>query len=157
MKKYWDDLALREKTILGIGSVIIILILVYSFAFIPIENNIQNNFAEFQQNKQTLFTLKRLSQELNAYPSDINQKLSMASLANVQAALTQAGIPAAEFILTQKDTSIELRVKQASFDKLMTALVVLHQQYHLEVSQAQLKQVAAGSVSGSYALSGVPT
>lgn len=150
MKHWMDRLNLREKIIIGIGSLVVVFILIYSVVIGPLNNQIQNDREQLQQNQQTLFMMQRLSQEINSYPPLTSVANSqMLSLEAIQTILTQVGLSQGAVNLAQKNNNIILTFHGANFDKLVSALVMIHHQYGLDIQDGTFKKQEPGIVIGA--------
>lgn len=158
MKSKWQQLALREKQMLVLGGIVMILAMFYGFIWAPLANKVSSLRADVQHNQQLLSFMQAASKKIQSFSGANRDALNNPShaslLSGVQQQLHQPPLSQYPVLLKQADSdSVEVSFKQVNFDLLMTWLIRVSEQNHWVVKQMTITQsTALGVVATTFIL-----
>lgn len=141
MKTWWYNLAKREQQLVSVGTVAVLLILIYFFAWQPFASSLQQLRENISTDKALLVWMQanledyKQSSSQQKHMSDSNQSL----LTRIEQSLEQGRMSAYSPELSQLDNNqIKINFQMIAFNDLLKWLVTLSQQTKLDVVQARI-------------------
>jgi len=139
MKEWWRELAIREKQMIVLGSLVLIIILIYEIIWSPLHTANQNLRVKIQHQQNTLQYMQSADlqiQQLLKIMAQKNNKNVQTLLSTLQTAIKQSGFPQNVTQLRQAENdSVQIILSKVNFDQLIIFLNGLWQKQGLIVSQ----------------------
>ncbi len=141
MKEWWDNLALREKQILSLGLLAILMLIFYIFIYSPLNDRVTTLREQIIHDQELMFWMqdadKRIQLlEKNAQPPQPTIHETGSLLSIVQKEINHTSLVGALTQIHQVDAnSIQLSFQKVDFDKLMAWLIQLTSHHALTISQ----------------------
>jgi type II secretory pathway component PulM len=137
LKQKWDQLSRREQLYVGVGGVLVLVFLLYSFLISPLLTNVTNLKQQYnaQQNLVVWMTprVAALAQLTTVAPTQTVNSANL--LATVDAQLKQSILAQSVGEIAQANTNqVRVSLKEVSFDELTSWLVQQWQQSQIQVS-----------------------
>jgi len=127
MKEWWLQLALREKQILSVGALFILVFVIYFLFWNPLENKVnilRNQLTRNQELLAWMETTDKQIKNLEKNTKKISFEHSESLLSNVQNQLNQSELSGSLSDMREREQNVvQLHFKLISFDKLMTWLI----------------------------------
>src|SRR3989338_4707435 len=138
-QEWWDNLSLREKQTMSLGSVVVILLLVYEIIWSPFTNKVTHLREQVRHNQELLIWMRQTDQQLQQLATTSKAKpvqLTGSLLSTVQEQMKKNPLAqhATQLRQTEND-SVQLNLQKVSFDQLIVFLTTLWNQYHIIVTQ----------------------
>jgi general secretion pathway protein M len=153
MKRWFNKLSLREKWMVSAAAVIVAVFAFYFLLLTPMNAGLNRLTGQVPYNQSLIVWMQRANGEIRQLPQASAKKQPL-SLAAIQTALQTQGVDQRAVLLQQTDADhFVLTIHQASFDKLITAIIALQKTSTFTIEQLELKQVESGVVAGRFALS----
>lgn len=159
MKEWWQDRSARERSILSLGGVVVIVLLIYFILWLPVSHHVNNIKQNAIANQALLSWMQAANHAIQTHQSAKGPtQMTSASerLAVVQDSLAQVHFKKAVSKLAQTEhNDVRIEITSVNFDNLMTWLVGLWQSHGIIASQAAIKRLTdQGTVSANLVLSG---
>jgi type II secretory pathway component PulM len=142
MKEWWVNLALREKQIIALGTVLVLIFIVYEFVFAALSDANQNLRAGIQKNQSMLAWMNATDKRIQAAANNHQAHVAVTSaslLSALQDDLNQNPISKNVTELQQADNdSVEVHFKQVGFDNMMRWLLEAGQKLQLTVTSLSI-------------------
>jgi type II secretory pathway component PulM len=140
MKQWWQELSLREKQSVSVGSIAIAIFIIYSWIWSPLDHKITAMRTQIEQNQKLLAWMeaadKQLANSAKQIQSASTTSTSKSLLSVAQNQIKQSSLSNQSYRLRQAESdSVQLSFKQVDFDKLITWLSDASRQQNLMVSQ----------------------
>ncbi|MBX3709945.1 MAG: type II secretion system protein M [Gammaproteobacteria bacterium] len=150
MKEWWSGLALREKQVIGIGTVLLVLFIAYQWVWAPYLNHIVQMREQIVASQKTLSWMQAANdviQKVENKTKEKNKSISLVVLlSQIQKQIAQAGLGQSLTQLKQaSNDSVEIQFQKVEFDKLIKLLVVIIKEQNVSVTRMS---VIANSVPG---------
>lgn len=155
MKEWWNNLLLRDKQFVFLGSVIITIFLIYLIIWSPLNNRVATLRNNVQHNKNLLVWMQAADKQIQAYANIPQANKNAASLLSiVQNEINQSALSKDLTQLHQvENDSVQLSFRDVDFDRLITWLTQLWLQHNITVTHASIKKTdAQGIVSAEIIL-----
>ena len=145
MKDWWINLSLRDKQMLTLGGVVVVIFLLYLLIWSPISNTVSTLRTTLQHNQATLVWMQKADKQIQSIeknPSASRSTQTTASLLSiVQNEINQNPLAKNLTQLRQAETdSVQLSFLHVDFDQLIAWLTQLWQQQNITVIQATVKK-----------------
>ncbi|MAZ77785.1 MAG: hypothetical protein CMF39_03830 [Legionellaceae bacterium] len=151
MKKWFNQLSTREQWMVSGAAIVVTIFLFYVVLWLPMNNAVNRLSGHAQYNDSLIAWMQRASATIQSAPQPV--KRERLSLEAIQLALQHHGIDNKAVSFTQDNAKqFTLTVKRASFDKLIAAIVELHNTSQFSMQALNLRQVDDGLVSGAISL-----
>lgn len=140
MKQWWQELSLREKQSVSVGSIAIAIFIIYSWIWSPLDHKITSMRTQIEQNQKLLAWMqaadKQLANSAKQIQSTSTTSTSKSLLSIAQNQIKQSSLSNQSYQLRQAESdSVQLSFKQVDFDKLITWLSDASRQQTLMISQ----------------------
>jgi general secretion pathway protein M len=155
MKEYWIKfkewhaaLEERERRMVNIGGVLLVLAIFYFGLWSPFLTHVDDLRARIGSEQKTLAWMQDADKKISSFAGATGGARQAASpvtmLALLQSKINQAGLKESLHDMKQAaNDSIQLQFKKVSFDQLMTLLIAVLKANHVSISQ--FNAVAEGS------------
>jgi len=159
LQKQYEMLPVRDRSILKVFSVILVLCIIYFAMWVPANEYMENARQDVEQNTKLLLLVKQNKALLSALsrttgPSAGTKKLSSQQLVSSVTNLAKKNGVNLKRFEPSGDKKIKVWVDNASFDKMITWLAALKKSLNIVVEQISVeKDDAAGQVSSRLTLS----
>ena len=144
MKEWWINLGLREKQAVSIGSLFIILFILYEIIWAPLSDRNDSLRTEIQHNQKLLTWMQEADSHIQSTQKLLEKNTSgqnsAALLGLLQHEIDQS--PFAKNLLQMnqaENNSVQLTFQKINFDAFIKWLTVLWQQHGLTVSHMTIK------------------
>ena len=160
MKEWWQSLSSRERSLVSVLSVFVILLLLYFIIWSPLQSSIDNLQQNVNNNQSLLTWMQQADAALqqqgandngSAASTDPNQRLS-----TVQQSLQTVNFRkhAQQLEQTQKN-EVRITISKAQFDNVISWLVNLWKNNGLVVDSANIKKLNdKGTISATLVITG---
>ncbi|MEO8401434.1 MAG: type II secretion system protein GspM [Gammaproteobacteria bacterium] len=139
MKEWSNNLSLREKQTLSLGSVLVILFLLYEIIWSPFSNKLDNLRSQIQHNRELLTWMQNAEQHMDSLKKSMQSKSTQQNsslLSIVQSQINKSPLQRHVTQLRQSENdSVEFNLQKADFDQLILVLTDLWKKYNLIVAQ----------------------
>lgn len=157
MRAWWQQLSQREQTMVGLGSLSVMLILGYLFLYQPLNEYTANTRDQAQQQQALLHWMQQAQQQLKSLRTQSSQAQpinSAALLSTLSTALQTKPLKSFDSTLAQADKNrARIQFKQVPFDALIQFLTQLWRQYRITTVSLQTTPLATpGLVQASIVL-----
>ena len=159
MMDWWNSLQARERLIVASGAILLIVAMLYLFAWSPIVDSRDNKKMRIDNKRETLTWMTQKKQEVEHLkrinPSLFNQATDRRSLlAIVDTGAKQMGVRASiTRIEPNGEDAVQIWVENIIFDRLVVLLGELDRRNHIQVSDVSLnKSEEIGKVTGKVTL-----
>lgn len=162
MKNWWQNLALREKQAVLLGGLLLILLIFYSFIWLPLSNSADNLRNKIHHNQELLLWMQDTDEKMQAIEHNLKQpsqtRLASSLLSLVQHELQKSPINNAVSQLRQaENNAVQMHVEKVSFDELITWLTTMWQNFGLLVTEINVMLSGqVGMVQGEITLNELP-
>jgi general secretion pathway protein M len=158
MKTWWQALALREKQIVSIGILLVLVFLIYQLIFAALTNRVAMLRQKVHSNQALLKWMQATNDRINTLAKNHQSPthdVTMSLLSVVQNGINDSQFGQNVFQLQQSENdSVQLQLKKVSFDSFIQWLTQLCQQHQLLITQLSLTPLAdAGLVNTELKLS----
>jgi type II secretory pathway component PulM len=157
MKERLQQLTPREKRVVFMGAIVLLLLLLYSAIYAPLTNKIDSLRRQLVKDQQLLVFMRETELTLQHY-SAIKERLSgTALLSAIERQLNEMPLKIypAEFKQTDNN-AVELTFKKINFDRLLAWWVSVSKNHHWRILQLHITQTdEAGMVSAVFILTSV--
>jgi len=147
MKDWWLNLPLREKQSLAIGSIVVILFLLYEIVWSPLSDMNDNLRIRIQHGQITLNSMQnadQLIQHLVKTSQEKHQQLTQSILGTLQNEINKSQFTSHVTQLRQTENeSVQMNVNKMNFDQLLAFLTGLGKKYNIIVSQITVMPTGA--------------
>jgi general secretion pathway protein M len=158
MKLWWQQLALREKQMVGGGSFLLGIFLFYQIFFVILDDGV-SHLRQKIQTQQTLLAWMLntnahiLALQKNPAASQPTHHSSAALLGIIQDSINNSPIAANISQLQQAENeAVELHLQKVNFDALTAWLVIICQLQQLTITQMSVTPSVAGIVDADLKL-----
>ncbi|MDF1759302.1 MAG: type II secretion system protein GspM [Coxiellaceae bacterium] len=142
MREKWQNLTQRDRRILIIGSVVVIVMLVYTYAWNPLSTAVSEQYNDLRRGQSLLVWMKHAMQRLDRYealgyqlPSPTKQKLDEVVKAQFKAQRIAYHITSIKLL---DKTSVGVNFGQVPFDRLITALTQMADKQGIVVKSTRI-------------------
>lgn len=129
----WQQLEARDKRILALGSIFLVLLLFYVYAWSPLSEAVNNEYEGLQRGKTLIAWLQHAQRKLSAYQSlgyQMPRMTHLESMKVVQQVFKNEHIDYhVETIKQLNKEQVGIVINQVPFDRLIDALTQLADQY----------------------------
>lgn len=145
MQQWWDNLALREKRIVIIGSILLGIFVIYQFIITPVHNGLNNMRKTVQQDQQLLQWMHNTSQKITALQGgSVNSKLigTEALLTTIDQSVRSSAIATNLTSIQQNaNNTVDVKFSSVSFDELTKWMIDIRQQYGIQAKQVLITRI----------------
>lgn len=157
MMNRWQQFTAREKQIVTIGSIVLIMVLLYWLMWSPLTSKVTDLRVQLQHNQSLLAYMQAVDKQLaESHSSKLakNSMMNVSFLNTLQRTIKQPPLAAYPAEIKQTDSdSVELHFQEVSFDDLIQWLTSEVQQYHWIIKQVTITHGASlGMVSATLLL-----
>ncbi len=142
MKEWWQNLALREKQILALGALVVLLFVLYEIIWSPFTNKISSMRTEVQTNQKLLKWMQNADQLIQTLTKNSKTKSSQLTgslLSLMQTEVNKSTLASHVTQLRQgENDSVQMNFQKVDFDALIIFLTDLANRYGLIVSQVTI-------------------
>jgi general secretion pathway protein M len=145
---HWQQWNQRERLLVTIASVVLLLYLFYLFIVSPLQEAILQAQTLAQENQATLVWMKRIKSQVHslAMPKVISTSELM-GIIHDQLAET-AGLSRYPYHLTQSSSgNIEIKFDKVPFNKFLSWCYRLNQKYHFNIKQLSANQTETAGIT----------
>jgi type II secretory pathway component PulM len=140
LKEWWLALAPREKYVVALGSVTVVLFLIYEIIWSPLVDGAANMRKRITTDQKTLAWMQSADKELTKLQQQSRASTTslspVALLAVLQKKMQQAGFDEAAVQLKQSSNdSVEIHFQKVPFDSIMKLLLSTVKEFNLTVTQ----------------------
>lgn len=139
MKDWWLNLPLRDKRMLGMGGIVVILFLLYEIIWSPLATSNENLRIHIEHNRDTLQYMQNADhriQQLLKESKAKNYKASGSVLGTMQTEINSSPFATHVVQLRQAENdSVQFNLRKVNFDQLLVFLMSVWKKYHYIVSQ----------------------
>jgi len=139
MKEWWSNLSLREKQMVGSGSIVIILFLLYEILWSPLVDANDNLRIRIPHNRETLQSMQSADQRIQSLLKTSQQKTGHAAeslLGTLQTEIKQSTFASHLVQLREAENdSVQFNLRKINFDQLIIFLDGLWKKHSFIVSQ----------------------
>lgn len=139
MKDWWLNLPLRDKRMLLMGGIIVILFLLYEIIWSPLATTNENLRVHIQHNRSTLQFMQNADQRIQQLVKESkekNNKTSGSVLGIMQTEINNSQFAAHVTELRQAENdAVQFNLRKVNFDQLLVFLMSVWKKYHYVVSQ----------------------
>jgi type II secretory pathway component PulM len=140
MKEWWIHLGLREKQILSLGGILVLLFLIYEILLAPIDHHNATLRDEITHDIKLLSWMQEADKHIQSTEKllhkNSNTKNSAALLSTLQKDITQSPFASNLSQLSQaENNSVQITLQKVNFDALVTWLIDLWKKQGLTVTQ----------------------
>ena len=145
MKLSLHHLSLREKIVLTFGSCLVLVAAVYFWVWSPLSSSVEEIKSQIASQQELYVWLSRAKQRLQQY-SDVRPAAAQA-VGNIMVATERslAEVDLAKFlkqVWQPEENQVTIVLQNVAFDKLVTWLQQLTQQYQINIMQLQVKRTS---------------
>ena len=146
MKEWWDNLQAREQNIVLIASVVVVLFMLYLFAWSPLVEARDNKRIQVESNQQLLAWMSSKSNEVKQLkltnPNLLKPDAKRSLLAIVDGLAKQLGLRTAiKRIEPDGPHSATIWIDEMNFDALISLLGQLDKRSNVKVKQANVTRL----------------
>lgn len=160
LKDKWQQLAQRDRRIILFGGGFVVILLIYVYVWMPMSVAVRDEYAALNRGQRLVVWLQHASQNLQVYrgmgyemPRDVHK--SSLSVVNNVFKSQHIGYHV-QSIKQLNVTDVGVAINQVPFDRLITALNILADQYGIVVSSTRmLRSGTDGLVNAKMILSRV--
>ncbi len=146
MKEWWQNLALREKQILALGSAVVLLFVLYEIIWSPFTDKISNMRTRVHDNQKLLTWMQNADKTMQTLTKSSNtksQQLTGSLLGTMQTEINKSPLARHVTQLRQAENdSVQMNLQKVDFDKLIGFITDLSNRYGLIVSQITVTPTA---------------
>jgi general secretion pathway protein M len=159
LQKQYEMLSARDRTILKVFSVILILCIIYFSMWLPASDYMENAQKDVEQNTKLLVLVKQNQALLSALNRTSGPKSGAKVLTSQQLISSVTNLAKKNGVMLKRfepsgDKKLKVWVDNASFDKMIAWLALLKKSLNVVVEQISIeKDDAAGQVSSRLTLS----
>lgn len=159
MNDWWLNLPLRDKRMLLMGSIVVILFLLYEIIWSPLATTNENLRLRIQHNRDTLQYMQNADQRIQQLlkeSKEKNNKTSGSVLGTMQTEINNSEFASHVAQLRQAENdSVQFNLRKVNFDQLLIFLTSVWKKYHYIVSQISVVPTGVpGEVTADITLSG---
>lgn len=153
MKEWWNNLALREKQLVSIGGIFLVLFLIYFFLWSPLNQKVASLRSQIRQNQDLLAWMKDTDKEIQSLEKTSAPKPNRSGgslLSLVQKQVEHSSLSGSLSQLHQVESdSVQLTFKKVDFDKLIAWLIEVTQQEGLVITQLTVTPSGTPGIVGA--------
>lgn len=139
MKEWWQNLSLRDKQMLSLGSFVVALFLLYEVIWSPFSGKIDTMRHQVQHNQELLAWMQTADQRIRVLEKNSQSKAAQVNgsvLSIVQSAVNKSPLAQHVTQLRQAENdSVQFNLQKVDFDQLIVLLTDLSNEYGLIVGQ----------------------
>lgn len=136
---WWQDLAARERGYLTILGLFLLVIIIYYAIYTPLNDSISDLQSQINYQQQIIQTIKPHVQQIKALQTSGKQNNAVSAsnlLSTVDSNLKSTGLSIyASEVSQTNDNGVQIKFTNVPFDRTVTWLVKLWQQYHIQVTR----------------------
>lgn len=144
LKEWWAALAQRERQAVTIGSLFLLMFIIYQWIWTPYLQYVDDLRVKIGKDQKTLAwmqaadkEIKKLENQSNAKPQSVT---TVALLSDMQKQIQQAGLETALTQLKQaSNNTVEVHFQKVEFDKLIKMLANVVRAERVSISQLSAK------------------
>lgn len=157
LKTWWLNLALREKRMVTVGGVLLVLFILYEGIWSPFLSHIDLLRKQIVAEKKLLVWMQAADQQLQMTGNTSAKKslTAVALLSFMQQQINQAGLKQQLLQLKQvSSNSVEVNLQKAEFDKVIAMLSHISNEQAISISQISVvAEASPGVVNADMVLS----
>ncbi len=146
LKARWESLQPRERVIISVAGVLLLLVIVYQFLFSPIHHGLSRLHTTVTENQQLLTWMANTQQHIHTLSksSTSAQRVEQSSLlSTVDESVHESPIAAHVTALQQgTNQAVVIKFNNVNFDALTTWLISLRKEYNIEAKQVVITQIS---------------
>jgi type II secretory pathway component PulM len=139
MKDWWLNLSLRDKQMVCVGSIVVILFLIYEIIWSPLVTANNNLRSRIQQGQDTLRSMKNADQLIEHLQKETEEKrtgVTESILGVMQTEINHSQFASHVTQLREADNdSVQFNLRKVDFDQLLVFLTSVWKKYGFIVSQ----------------------
>jgi len=153
MKEWWQNLTDRDRKIMVVGTIVVLLLLLYQFLWTPMDDATDNLRGKVLRNQNLLSWMQASDKELKRqaplastqHPSTTSSSSasSASMLTMIKSSLDQYKLASTVSQLHQAENGVQIHFEKIAFDDLASWLNVLNQEDH--ISAVHLSATALGN------------
>lgn len=143
-KERWESLATRDRRILLFGGIAVALLLAYVYLWMPVSQAASQEYRALERGSRLVVWMQHAMHRLQAYQRlgyQMPRQTNVASLSIVQQVFKAQRID--YHVVTNKQIDkqhVGVHISQVPFDRLITALNILADQYGIVVQSTRIKR-----------------
>jgi len=159
LQKQYEMLPVRDRGILKVAGIILILCIIYFAMWVPASDYMENAQQDLAQNTKLMLLVKQNKALLSALSRTSGPSSGVKTLTSQQLVSSVTNLAKKNGVMLKRfepsgDKKIKVWVDNVSFDKMMTWLSALKKSLNIVVEQISVeKDDAAGQVSSRLTLS----
>lgn len=149
MKSWWQDLQQREQQLILGGSLVLGIVILWAFLWLPYQKNKNNLQTQIQARGEQLIEITQIvahTQAADKSPQSSNSALARGNrslLRMTDESARAAGLAAAlKRIEPDTDKRVQVWLENADFDKLIAWLEVIESKYSIRVESTSINKVS---------------
>lgn len=153
MKQWWHDLQQREQQLILIGTLLLAMVLLWAFAWLPYQQNKENTQSRINARGKQLIEITQIA----ARAQNVKQTGQPAASATSRGARSllritdesarAAGLAAAlKRIEPDSEKQVQVWLENADFDKLISWLELIDNKYAITVHSTSINKVSKNTV-----------
>lgn len=151
LKAWWNGHQPRERLILGVGGVLLIIAIFFVAIWEPLHKARQNGESALEQSRKMATRLEAIALEVERSrgvggATAANRNLSLLAAVDQASKLPDLG-KAPSRIQPEGEKEVKVWFEDVSFNALVQWIQILQTQYGLNVSAAEIERRSEGSVS----------